>query len=1123
MFKSPSFDVLDRNLNVHAHHLLEASAGTGKTFSIENTVVRLLIENSEPWTLDKLLVMTFTRAAARDLKQRIHRTIQNAYTQLERRQSSLDYLVHILEQGPTAVDKAKAHLETALFNFDQAQIFTIHGFCNRMLRTFVFEGGLSLDLSGGENSLPKELYKKGIHDFLCTGVTTEKYGKTQIIRLVEKHYHDQAKLEKELLPILLKRGRVVPPDNFKTLYTRFLKGMEILKTYHPQKILEDYTHLVPLLKKISQKPAASYAETVHSFASLLELSTWTEEHFEQFIQDGPALIAIFDPEQRNKNKKLGVLNLHYPDFYRQLQTALAPALEAGNVHLIAMRLAADCQTHMRKILKEEECLGPDELLAAMLDAVKQPLFCACVRAAYGAVIVDEFQDTDPLQWEIFQTLFLNPTFQGHLTLVGDPKQSIYAFRQADIYTYLAAAKALGPDAKGTLDTNYRSQASLVQALNGLFSAAKDFMPLPRMEEILPYRLVKAGSKIDTRTFNDAWGPLHFMCANTGKKNDLEKSYIAFIASEIQGLLSLDGVSPREIAILVKDRHQAENALQALRTHGIPVQQQRQAPLSESAAIDLLSELLQAVLQPRRESFLKIALGGPLIGWDHIQIQNLAQANVLEKVLVQFYILHQVLHEKGFAPFFQSFLKTSFDQKEFSVQERLLTRTGGLELYQDLLQLAEILICVQSDTRLNPVGLLQYLEEFKSSSVDEETAVKRRIDTDQDAVQILTIHSSKGLEFEIVFALGLFVPSKEPEWLVPDEKGELFTPITHEDDPLYIAYCREQTAEKMRQLYVAMTRAKLRLYVPIAKSENGKYTESPIDCFIQKLDRPLESFASELITFSEVTSPSTSAHLALQSNLELQQPPQLELSFERQLMLSYSALAKGAHRPLKELPQLPPHDFSNEIKTVHTLPAGSEIGNLLHTLLEVVSFNKPDELPLLDPLICHTPFEMWKTVLEKLIHVSLTTPLPLKTGLTALSSISKEKIYREMDFMYPWNEELILPETERVPGYLKGVIDLIFEHEGYYYLADWKSNWLGPDRTYYTQSHLNHAMEDNGYLLQAHVYKETLRRYLALFDSRPFETLFGGMFYLFLRGLDPHQNDGTGIYYFSPERTPFHGN
>lgn len=1112
MLETPSFDVLNRHLNVHQHLLLEASAGTGKTFSIENIVVRLLIETPPhqpvPRTLERLLIMTFTRAAARDLKMRIRANIQNALTHLQYPSQPPDYLLKVIEMGEGAIDKAKTCLENALFNFDQAQIYTIHSFCNRMLRNFVFEGDLSLDLSGGEHPLPKELFKRGIRDFFHTGLTSEQYGKIQMVLLAKAYGHNQEDLENELLKVLQRRGAIAASASFSELYLQFCEKFTLFKQFIPDKILEDFYTLIPFLNKVEGRFAEECVPLVKQLIDILSLAIPSQDHFEQIIANAPLLLSLFDPESRNKRKKGPEKPLHYPDLARDLKIFLAPALEAGNTHLITVRLAADCQKHLQTVLKEEECFGPDDLLTAMQRAVHQAEFTEHVRALYDTVIIDEFQDTDPIQWDIIQTLFLRE-FKGHLMLVGDPKQSIYAFRQADIYTYLAAAEALGPQAKATLDTNYRSQTPLLQALNTLFSKASSFMSLPRTSAFLPYRPVCAGSKT-IKTFNDPWGCVHFMRVHYPKKfsrDDLESQILPFIAGEIQRLISKDFISPREIAVLVNDRYQAQNTLQILKQWNIPAQLQRQVLLADSPAVDLLKELLQATLSPRDESALKTALGGPLIGWTHLELERLKEEIELQTVLLQFYELRRLLIEQNFGTFFYAFLHTVFG-REISTEEALLKRDGGLELYQDLLHLAEIAMTYQSTSRATPEELLQWISSFKQTRVDEETSIKKRRDVDQEAVQILTIHSSKGLEFDCVFALGLMNPLRLPDLLIPNEKGDAWHAVRESDDPLYQRFSKEHEAESMRQLYVAMTRARLRLYIPLALGPQK--TTSPIDCFLEKLP-PLDSFLSTSITVSDLSPLQPPIKSASFPTPPLIPPLAFQIPCERSYMFSYSSLAKGHARELKEMQQEPPHDFQAELRNVHTLPSGSDVGNLLHGFLEIAPFDKPLESAIIAEQLQHTPFHSWSSVLQKMLETAFNTPLPLKTGWISLKNVSPQKAYREMNFMFPWDEELILPETEKLPGFLKGVIDLIFEHDGFYYLADWKSNWLGPDTTFYTPSHLQNAMFENGYYLQAEVYREALRRYLALFDDRPFEELYGGMFYLFLRGLDP-EKPGLGIYH-----------
>jgi len=1071
----PGFNVLDRTHNIHRNHLLEASAGTGKTYAIENIVLRLLVEpcphTGQPLALDQILVMTFTKAAVRDLKVRIR---QNLCMGNENDRNRLDH---------------------ALFCYDQAQIFTIHSFCYRMLNQFLFEGGLSLDVKGGEDTLPTDLMRQVMHAYFHTHVTREHYSPNQLRLLTAKFDHDQIRIEDALLELLKYRPEIISPSSFKDAFYQFQTCLKGYGRIEGEKLLSDYHLLVPVLNKIEGDVEAA----IQRFAKLIQGPIEADD-FDRLLPDWSLISAIYSPEKRHKRKKFDASQLHYATLIHDLDSIVKPTADPDS---ILLQIAAACQKNLKQFLNDEELMGHDDTLLAMQRAVQHVPFAHNVRQQYKAVIVDEFQDTDPIQWEIIRTLFLSEQWPGYLYLVGDPKQSIYAFRNADIYTYLDAARALGEDAKATLDTNFRSQPALVEALNTLFGAIPHLIELPKIKASIPYLKVKAGIK-------EAPGdPSH--CLQLWRFNK-EREIYPSVAHEIHRLIQ-DLVPAEAIAILVSDRHQGKAILQELTKWNIPAAYQRLDPLATSPALKVLRDLLAGVMTPRHESTLKTALAGPLIAWNCEQILALEDPALYEKVLVDFFTLRGILYTQGFAPFWQLLLHRRLGNDLQTIEERLLSREGGLELRRDCLHLVELLIAHQSQRQASPEALLKFLENF---SQDEQ---KRRMETDQKAVQILTIHSSKGLEFDSVFVLGLCRPMKYAKRVFPNPTGETLHPLD-EQNPLYQAHIQELEAEKMRQLYVALTRAKTKLYVCFL--EGGKES-SAFDLFLQKLDRPLEALNSAQILLQTKAEAISVTPLPPPVAPILYPPKQIDIAVTKAHMFSYSSLSKG-HSAVQMPSQDSPHDFNETSKTVHTMPSGAAIGNLLHAIYEVIPLDKAEKakepfdlLPLIKPFMEGSEFASWQMVIAETVYNSLKTPLPFKTGFAPLATVNPSSLYRETEFMFPWEQALQLPSIESQAGFIKGVIDFIFEHEGFYYLVDWKSNWLGPTREYYQQQFLQQAMEDNGYILQAHVYKEALRRYLAVVDARPFEEIFGGMFYLFVRGLDAQTNDQNGIYMVEHDR------
>jgi exodeoxyribonuclease V beta subunit len=776
-------------------------------------------------------------------------------------------------------------------------------------------------------------------------------------------------------------------------------------------------------------------------------------------------------------------------------------------------------------LDQEEILRFDDLLTRMQQASKEKKFLDGVQEKYSAAIVDEFQDTDPVQWDIFQSLFLNDSMR--LFLVGDPKQSIYAFRQADIYTYLAAVKAVGEDNQFTLNTNYRSSPLLVKALNTLFSQGTgEWMALPKWDRFLTYSPVDAGRSKAELDLQDGFGAVHFFMAEGSSEQKMECAcFFPFIAQEIRKLNGL-GCAFKQCAILVSDRYQMKRAQKFLEERGIPVSLQRAECLADSPAIPAFRELLLAVLAPRHSSALKIALGGILIGWTHQEILQLKENAIWEKTLLRFYHLNRILREKGIALFFQEFLNSVF-MDEVSVYTALVTREGGVGLYSDLCHIVEILAEEESRCRATPEQAIALLEEWMQQA-DSDEGVKRRSDGDADSVQILTFHASKGLEFDVVFTLGLAKRTKHPQGIV-SVGDRLWVPSANLDAADYEKICEEVDAEKMRQLYVALTRARERLYVA-ASFLQGKSVSlggaSPIELFLARLAKPgnwkslyehigtscevrklMDKLSDSSISYSWLDGRQMESSKVHVNECPVLIPPGAAIiPGNSEFMSSFSLLTKKkAHRTIHTQRDESAH------KTRHTLPSNSQVGILFHAILEKIPFDKVGSMasyselkPWIAPFISYSQFQEWEEVICQMVYDAIRTPLD---GFS-LTQVSVDQCYREMEFLYPWDSEELIPELERIPGFMKGVIDLIFRFEGRYYLIDWKSNWLGPKPEDYDHAKLREAMEDNYYLVQAKIYKEAFRKYLQIIEPQSFENVFGGIFYIFLRGLDGRSDRGV---------------
>lgn len=1150
------FDILNRSTPISHSYLLEASAGTGKTYFIENLVARLILKIDDALPIEKILVVTFTRAATRDLKQRIRATLQKVLFDLKSMNfQSADYVCAILEQGNEAVKKSIRRLEDALFSFDQAQIFTIHAFCARMLRECGFEGGVLFDAVEGQ--LTDSQILRIIRDFFRTSMHSKAYSPEQL-RIVLKEFNDQMDLlEKALLRQITRGLKIADIQDFSTALQSFNQIMRDLvenAQLSRQKINEDFERQMGCYNKIGDKTKALLK--VDDFAALFDKSHWDAADLNLLLKEGIYLLEALNPDNLRKNKTTPPKNqLHFPDLEKHLSHQLKPFIDKiANPYTILAQMAGDCRKMMRRYMQEEELIRFDELLISMEEALKQDLFLNKIREKYRAAIIDEFQDTDPIQWKIFDLLFLKkePT-ECHLYLVGDPKQSIYAFRQADIYTYLSAAHSLGKQNHASLNCNYRSTPQLVNALNVLFTSAPHFMPIPRHGECLNYPEVKASERIQSKIFNDSLGALHFFLMRDREESgeylsyeELEEKYLfPFVAQEIIHLND-QGIPFNSFAILVKDQWQSHRLAGCLKKRNLPFSNQKQSSLAESFALPALKELLRVMLHPKDESGLKSALGGPLCGWTHEDICTLSDPLTMETALKWVYDLRRIFLDKGFGEFFNIFLHHRFEKDAYSISEKMLNRKEGEQLYYECLQIAELLIEYQASTSAGIEGILLYLDEFKKLEFDGDEKIKKRTDASQNSIHILTLHMSKGLEYDIVFPIGLCKRSPTPDSLIPIYENQQFviTPVHDRESSAFQMHCEEADAEKMRQLYVGLTRAKQRLYVPaIFLSKQKKKIEpgtaSPMELFIARIN----SIGSGDSLYAKLQQPQddefTSALECMRARANISYewlngtefPPASHLDSSPCSLVaskpctmqippiyiqSYTGLSRFLSVDKEEgwvQMDLPPSNFDEIKKDRHTLPASAKTGILLHAILEKIPLQEAfsvqtssDLAQWIRPFLANGPYENWEDVFCDIIYDVLRMPL----GDFLFSDLNEQTCLRELEFLYPSRD---LDNLNLENGFLKGVIDLLFEHKGKYYLIDWKSNWLGPSNEYYQNENLTLAIREKKYDLQAKIYCNAIKKYLQVFENIDVESQFGGIFYIFLRGIDPLANPQNGVFFY----------
>ncbi len=1005
------FDVLNPNQPIFQNTLIEASAGTGKTFSIENIVLRMLTEAhpklNRPLRIEEILVVTFTKAATKDLLGRIRSNLEKG-----------------LAKNLNPIDKKR--IELALFCFDEAKVFTIHKFAAKELTDAGF-----IEMENEENTVSNESILQVIRDFFRT--ETNRFHEAEFEALLREYPYE--KLEKELLLRVLNGKRMVSLGSFQDREALF------------KKISFDKEHFIDELKKIAPS-FQGVCNRQGEVKSLKEIEKFveafdSEEGFIFCLKDQLKWLSLFTEEKRNKNKPITqVINELY-----SLKESLTPLISPLTIFANVSNGILDL---LEKKLEKEEALRFDDLLKKMLEKCQLRSFREKIREKYLVAIVDEFQDTDSTQWQIFKTLFLDS--KNHtLVLVGDPKQAIYAFRGADVYTYLEASKMIENHAH--LMTNFRSETGLIDALNLLF-LQKNLIDLPKWEEKIPYTPVKASSTIKGFNFQDGLKSVQIMMP---EEDDLtleeaESTYFfPYIANQLISL-NKQGIPFEKCALLVADKYQGERCKAFLKKANIKSQVKREKPLAETEGYKAVTLLLKAIDEIRDESLLKQVLGGPFFRLSDLKIQDIPA-----EALSQLYHLRNTLLEEGVFPFFDTLL----DKTRIA----FLSEEGGDNFLEEIELLEQFLTKYSLEQNGWPKTLLRGLQELALQNAEQERLPSK------DSVKISTIHSSKGLEYDIVFSLGTIKKMKVNEEFVPKKNSPLLTP-SFDKESLEL-FVREFRAEQLRLLYVAWTRAKFRLYIPYLKTKNVK-DPSSMDLFCEAED--ILSLNNPNIEIRRLTKEPIAHYTEKTNNFSLLKPKEKPFILQSKPVVSFTSLTKQ-NEFIKEIN--PPKKFDAAKKTRHTLPAGIETGLLLHHILE--TFPLTTEISHLKNHIAskinNTVFASWSEVIEE-----ICIPLWVKPFIGGCVLGELKHCFREIPFLNYGEKEMT-----------KGVIDLMFPFEGKLYLVDWKSNWLGEDELSYREPHLEKAITP--YLLQKQLYEKGIAPYLALFPSYRFE----GTFIHFLRG------------------------
>ncbi len=1163
-------------------NLIEASAGTGKTYTIAGLFLRLVVEAR--LGVEQILVVTFTVAATEELRGRIRGRLKEALEAFEGRDPDGDELLRKLLADHDPV-RARSDLEHALRELDLAPVFTIHGFCQRVLQEHAFESGAAFDTELVPDL--SDLIQETADDFWRTHVAAAP---PPVAAAVRRRGLSPGKLASQLQgflshPATELRPRVTAGD-LRAREEAFARAFGGVARAWPrargevERLLLDHQGIQRRRRQYRPEGVAELLAALDR--GLAEGAVPSAELFAALEALTPAALAevarknrrppehpFFDLCGRVLEAEEALLGALVPAFLGQASPALAGKKARANVQ------------------------GFDDLLTQVHRALTGPggeALAAALRARYRAALIDEFQDTDPLQYRIFHTVFR----AGPLLLIGDPKQAIYGFRGADVFAYLEAARESGR--AYTLGLNWRSDPGLVEAVSRVFPEERPFVlpeihlppveaaPRPRREELAvdgapqaPLRVwfvPREGRPLRSGLITKGWAREHLPRAVAAEVLDLLR-----LGARGRARIGDRPLEPGDIAVLVRTNRQARWVQEALRDVGVPSVLRSTDTLFASPECREVERVLAALADPGDERRVKAAVSTDMMGVTGPELDRLLdEGRGWERWLERFRGWHERWARGGFLPAFRRLMV------EQGVRGRLLRFRDGERRLTNVLHLAEVLHGAEVEGRLGMAGLVRWLAARRGQGGAASEEHQLRLESDERAVGIVTVHRSKGLEYPVVLCPFLWEGSRlDPK--EARERGLRYHPearrahqvLTFDPEEVAGALPRarvEALAEDVRLLYVALTRAKHRVCL-VWGGFNGSPGSAPAYLFhgplppeapdpVAALEERVKGLTDEDLRrgLARIT---RCPHVAVEEPRwepeGTYQPPGAE-AFEPACrtfggtvrdewrVTSFTGLVRGAGEAPVDLPD---HDVEVPGATGDGagpgegflgFPRGARTGICLHEILEHLDYagetDRSPEALVEERLRAHGFGPEWVGPAADAVRRVLATELVPGVPLSALGS--RDRLH-EVEFTYPVGAAVTprgLAERLGDPalaallggspdrhlgrlvfaptrGYLRGFVDLVFRHDGRYHLVDWKTNHLGDRPEDYGPRALARVMAEDLYVLQYHLYALALHLHLrSRLPGYEYDRHFGGVHYVFLRGLDPAR-PGRGVFQDRPPR------
>ena len=1152
-------------LPIQGYGLIEAGAGTGKTHTIVSLVLRLLLgHKSELRRIDEILIVTFTRAATMELRDRLRSRLSEARDAFMSSEPPADEFLAELKKSPDdpKLERDIKLLQAAIEQVDEAAVFTIHSFCYRVLTDFPFASNLLvqhqyvLDISPYQQLAVEQFWR---HYTYALPV--------DLNRTIRHFCADPAALQKtlksclELDPISVKGDRHESMQAMACkLEQTFVQVVECWQAGVREKIAASYIS--------KRQGTGGHSDSLDGFdlwataGGKLMLPNKTIPAIELVASYHRA--SLLQPININKMGKKPDLAYFLEAIdqtmacYRELQATFYGAALRG------------IRNYAQVAKETNQVSGPDDVLQLLTRALHHPLshqLSEQVRAQHPVAFIDEFQDTDPSQWAIFNQLYPAHAKNSALIMIGDPKQAIFSFRGADLNTYLRARQQVPAERRAIAGTNWRSSVELIAAVNALYEGHSN----PFANAAIEFTAVKPQPNACCDSWclqGQAQPPLQFLqgfspsSSKTASHARLAQQATDTLIEFFKNKATIDGqpLQYGDVTFLVNSRYEAEALRTALRKKGLASAWRNRSSVFSSTAAEDLFCILNALLA-NDERLIRTALATRFFGYSLPTLyQELTDEKLWAMHLQRFEHYRQLWQAQKLMTMLQKLLQ------EYGLTAIHLQRgIEGIRTLTDFRQLGELL--QQQMSQLGSMHQLQRWFNSKLGTAAEAEEYQIRLESDANLIQIATIHSAKGLQYEVVMLpFGIKQQGKQSSLLMRTDNHTALDLSPNKE--AQAEGRKESLAEALRLLYVALTRAKHACYVLIddLDPKNGESawhslhhvllpdnntnpadTAGEISARLQALSAKHPGIAYHRLDALETTtdSPDTSALQptsqidAEQSILQVAQQRPFTGAINRNWgVSSYSRLTTAIETSFQpgwgdEMQASVKHlDGGTGIEA--EFPKGAKPGLCLHDMLEHWPAAKEQELAHIEAMLKQHAMRLSgdysaDTVLQWLRRVR-QTPLDIGASLETIQHCAKEMQFclpvADVDSVqlcsilerYGYNAER-LSQTS-LYGMLQGYIDMAFEHNGKFWVMDYKSNWLGGHTAEYNYDAMAHAIYSHRYDLQLLLYSVVLLRLLMVRQPKASAyDNFGGVYYLFLRGMDGANN--TGIYKHHPNLTLLH--